>query len=367
MTTGPDISPATHRPTEATRQAHLHIVLACVPDQSSTAHYFARAAQAAGHEVTLVHATDAARLSTRCDLFLAVDPWFGGLAYLAELDCPTAAIQIDVHRGFRGRADFARFFDHVFIAQRNYVSDFASAGHPSAHWLPLAGDPSVHYVPNLQRDIDVGFVGKLDAPGTDRHKFLSQVLGRFSTNEIGRFYTPAEMGATYSRSRIVLNKSIGGDVNMRFFEAMAAGALLVTDRIGNGLNQLAEEGTHYVGYDTADEAVAQIEHYLANDARRERIAQAGQLLVQQHHTYDIRLEQILRVVATGMRSAPARLTSPRQRRLWRAGWARFNGTSVKSAAALVAEGLAPEGYGNLMIGLARAAKRWVDVSWRLKN
>lgn len=360
MTTGPNISPAAHRPTVATRQARLHIALACVPDQSSTAHYFARAAQAAGHEVTLVHATDAARLSTRCDLFLAVDPWFGGLAYLAELDCPTAAIQIDVHRGLRGRVDFARFFDHVFIAQRDYVPNFASFGHPSAHWLPLAGDPGVHCVPGLQRDIEVSFVGKLDAPGTDRHAVLSHVLKRFSTNEIGRYQTPWEMGRIYSRSRIVFNKSIGGDVNMRFFEAMASGALLVTDRIGNGLNELAQEGLHYVGYDTAEEAVAQIEHYLAHDADRERIAQAGQALLCERHTYDARLEQILRTVAAGTRSAPARMALPRQRRLWRAEWARFQGISMASAAGLLAEGLAPAGFGDLMIGLARGAKRKMD-------
>ncbi len=364
MTNGPNISAAIHRPTVAPLQARLHIALACISDQSSTAHYFARAAQAAGHEVTLVHSTDAASLSPRCDLFLAVDPWCGGLAYLAELDCPTAAIQIDVHRGgMHGRIDYSRFFDHVFIAQRDYVPDFASAGHPSAHWLPLAGDPGVHYVPNLQRDIDVGFVGKLGAPGTNRHSVLTQVLGRFSTNEIGSFYAPAEMGRIYSQSRIVFNKSIGGDVNMRFFEAMAAGALLVTDRIGNGLNQLAEEGTHYVGYDTAEEAVAQIEHYLAHDAQREHIAQAGQLLLHQHHTYGVRLEQILQVVAAGSCSAPARLATPRKRRLWRSEWARVNGTSMKLAAALMAEGLAPKGYGNLMIGLARGAKRRVDALW----
>ena len=49
---------------------------------------------------------------------------------------------------------------------------------------------------------------------------------------------------------------------------IAAGALLVTDRIGNGLDELLTEGEHYVGYDTAEEAVTQIERYLADEDAR---------------------------------------------------------------------------------------------------
>ncbi len=353
---------------EATaEQPQLRIAIACVPEPSTTAIYFERAARAAGHDVTLVHAIEVDGEGQHCDLFIAVDPWFGGVRYLADLDCPTAVVQIDVHRGMRSRAEFARFFDHVFVAQHDFVPEFAAIGHHSVHWMPLGADLGVHYVPGLPRDIDVGFVGQMGAPGTDRHIVLSHVLKRFSTNEIGRWQTPWEMGRIYSRSRIVFNKCIGGDVNMRFFEAMASGALLVTDRIGNGLSELAEEGVHYVGYDTAEEAVAQIEHYLAHDADRERIAQAGQALLRERHTYDARLEQILRTVATGTRSAPARLASPRQRRLWVAEWARFRGISVAAAAGLLAEGLPPAGFGDLMIGLARSSKRRVDALWRQKR
>ena len=46
------------------------------------------------------------------------------------------------------------------------------------------------------------------------------------------------MGRIYSESKIVLNASINGDLNMRVFEALTSGALLVTDRIENGLDTL---------------------------------------------------------------------------------------------------------------------------------
>jgi len=256
------------------------------------------------------------------------------------------------------REIFARHFDHVFVAQRDYVTGIAASGHSGVRWLPSAGDPGLHFVRGLPRDIDVGFVGKHGAPGTERHRVLTEVLGRFRTNPQDRSYTPQEMGVIYSRSRIVFNKSIGGDVNMRVFEAMAAGALLVTDRIGNGLDELAEEGTHYIGYDTADEAVAQIRRYLEDEDGRARIARQGRELLLARHSYAARLREILAAVAVAPpHGAPARGASARERRLWRAEWARLRGTSLGQALSLGVAGLPAAGYVHLAIGLARGARQ----------
>jgi hypothetical protein len=337
----------------------LAIGIARISELQNTALYFERAARALGHRVTVIHDPVDVMQAGPFDLFLVVDPWLHGLRDIPGLRCPTVAIMIDVHQGLETRTLFARFFDHVFVAQRDFVERVATGRHDSVHWLPLAGDPDVHFVPSLPRDIDLGFVGKLGTPGTDRHTVLSHVLARFSTNAYDRHHTPWEMGEIYSRSKIVFNKSIGGDVNMRAFEALAAGALLVTDRIENGLDDLLTEGEHYVGYNTAEEAVAHIDHYLGDENARVRIAKAGQALLRKHHTYDARLAQILRTVqaAGDARPAPARHATPAQRRLWRAEWARRRGISAADAARLLAEGLALVGYGDLAIGLARGARR----------
>lgn len=336
----------------------LRVGIGRIPEAHNTALYFERAARAAGHEVVVMHSAGALTVAGPFDLVLVVDPWFEGLQDLPGLDCPTAAVLIDVHRDLRTRAMFARVCDHAFVAQRDQAATLALS-HDSVHWLPLGGDMGVHFVPDLPRDIDLGFVGKLGRPGTDRHAVLSHVLGRFRTNDYARPHTPWEMGRAYSRSRIVINKSIGCDVNMRVFEALAAGALLVTDRIGNGLDELLTEGAHYVGYDTAEEAVAKIERYLADEDARARIARSGQDILRAQHGYDKRLARILEVVQTAgdARPAPARRASAAQRRLWCAEWARRRGISVGGAAALVAEGLPPTGYPDLAVGLARSARR----------
>jgi len=337
----------------------LRIAIARITQSHTTAIYFERAAQAAGYDVTVIHTPDVVPAPGSCDLFLVVDPWFHGLRYLPRMDCPTAAVLIDVHRDTATRAQFAQFFDHVFVVQRDFV-DRISDGHDSVHWLPLAGDPKLHFIPDQLRDLEVGFVGKLGAPGSPRHAVLSQVLVRYKTNDFKSPQTLA-MGPVYSRSRIVINKSIDVDVNMRVFEALAAGALLVTDRIGNGLEDLLTEGVHYVGYDTAEEAIAQIDRYLTDEDARARIAQAGQALMREKHSYDARLGRILEVVraAGDARPAPARWDSPAQLRRRRARWARRRGTSLAAAVGLMADGLSPAAYGDLAIGLARRLRqRW---------
>lgn len=342
-----------------TVRGSLRVGIGRIGEIHNTALYVERAARAAGHDVILVRDASALPGLARVDLFLAIDPWFEGAHALPQITCPTAILLIDVHRDLPTRALFARFFDHVFVAQRDHVERIAATGHPSVHWLPLAGDPGVHCVPGQTRDIDVGFVGKLGPPGSDRHAVLSHVLSGFATNAYARPHTPWEMGRIYSRSRIVFNKSIGGDVNMRVFEALAAGALLVTDRVTNGLEALLTEGQHYVGYDTAEEAVARITHYLGDEAARSRIARSGQALLLDRHTYDARFADVLDVVrrAGTARPAPARAVSKAERRVWRAQWARRRGITVAGATDLLAEGLSPVGYPDLALGLARGMKR----------
>lgn len=343
------------------------MAIGCIAEQHNTALYFKRAARAAGHQVTVINDARSLSHAGPLDLFLVIDPWIEGIFELPFIPCPTAVVLIDVHRDLPTRALFAKFFDHVFIAQLDYVANIADAGHLSVEWLPLAGDPSLHFIPDLQRDIEVGFVGKLGMPGSDRFAILTKVLQHFKTNQVDQHYSPWEMGRIYSRSRIVLNKSIGGDLNMRVFEALAAGAMLVTDRIGNGLEKLMTEGIHYIGYDTADEAIDLIKHFLADEEGRSRIAQSGQELLFSHHSYLARLSRILEVTQTTVPSCygPARLAMPSQRLRWQAQLARLRGVSLGGAAALMTKGLSPSGYPDLVVGLARSAKRslWRNSSY----
>lgn len=276
----------------------------------TTARYFARAISALdGWKcVYLDSLFDPAILSSD-DILFYVDPAPAWPLGLESVPCLTVAYLIDVHQDLYSRLQIAQFFDAVFIAQKDFVPAFQQIGHRCVHWLPLACDDGIHNVHLKARPYDVGFVGKLGMRGTPRHEILSSVLPKYRTNDYLKYYSPQDMAVIYGQSKIVLNVSINGDVNMRVFEAMAAGALLITDRIGNGLSELFEEGSHYIGYSTIPEAMEKLWYFLDNSAERKRVARAGQRIVLEHHTYNRRWEFIWQQTDNAYGGAPARSLS----------------------------------------------------------
>jgi hypothetical protein len=264
---------------------------------SSTAAYFQSAIGTSGdtvvplglrspHRGLPAEGLDLAPVADDLDVLLFIDSpgpfWPVGLE---NIGCPTAAYLIDTHQNLGLRLAYAPFFDHIFVAQCDHVSAVRDHGYPQAEWLPLAAEPGFAGDPFRPRPLEVAFVGQNGEPGTRRYEVLCAVAAAFKTNDFSRSYAPAEMSDLYGRAKIVINASIGGDVNMRVFEATASGALLVTDRVCNGLDRLFTEGEHFVGYHSASEANAVIARYLDDDAGRTRIASAAQQHVLAHHTY----------------------------------------------------------------------------------
>jgi hypothetical protein len=240
---------------------------------------------------------------------LFVDPAPDWPLGFERLTCPTAAYFIDVHVNLKSRLDLSQFFDAVFVAQKDYVPAFVKAGHKNAHWLPLGCDPDVHCSPQEVRPFEIGFVGKLGLPGTWRHCALTSVLPRYRTNDYNAFYLPRAMAGVYGQSKIVFNASINKDLNMRFFEALASGALLISDRIENGLPEMFREGEHYVGYSTVDEAIEKIDYHLKNEVARKAVASAGHRVALAQHTYLHRWKEIVQLSHGRFGQAPARAYS----------------------------------------------------------
>ncbi len=253
-------------------------------------------------------------LASRPDLFLYVDS--GERSYLPygveTLECPTAALLIDVHLGGRLRRPLSTLFDYVFVAQRDFVSSYQSGPSQHVEWLPLACDPAVHKLEDLPRTYDVGFVGNIGSKGDRRRRLLKALESRFTLNDYRRHYPREAMAGIYSQSKIVFNCAIANDVNMRVFEAMASGALLVTNRVGNGLLDLFQDGKHIVTYETESELLDRVAFYLDHADEREEIARAGQALVLANHTYARRADCILNTVFRQAPGARAPLCSASQ-------------------------------------------------------
>lgn len=238
--------------------------------------------------------------------------------------CTTAGYLIDTHRHPSLSLHQAMLFDVVFVAQRSDTSSL-SVHHPNVRWLPLAAPQSFLQLPR-ERRYDIAFVGKTKGL-PERARLLNTLAQRFVMNDWWRFHSPDEMAAVYSQSRIVINLPVSGDLNMRFFEAMAAGATLLQPPMANssGVRLIAAPGKHYMESDVfADPRHLAMEIAgLLNTDRPERIGEAARELIREAHTYDHRLATVEAVLqGRTPRRAPIRSYRRCQRRRYWAAVAR---------------------------------------------
>lgn len=98
----------------------------------------------------------------------------------------------------------------------------------------------------------------------------------------------------YSRARISVNitRAHGASsLNMRVYEAMACGSLMLTDDKSDA-RRLFTDGVELATWRDPADLVAKARHFLTQDEERLRIAQAGMQRVRAEHTYEVRLRAI---------------------------------------------------------------------------
>jgi spore maturation protein CgeB len=99
----------------------------------------------------------------------------------------------------------------------------------------------------------------------------------------------------YSRARVSTNitRPHGpASFNMRVYEAMACGSLMLTER-REGAEHLFAEGREIVTYAGPADLRAKVEHYLSHETERASIGDAGADRVRSEHTYIARLRAVL--------------------------------------------------------------------------
>jgi hypothetical protein len=268
---------------------HLAIIFDDTTRPETTGVYCLRALQRLVH-VEHFRPSDLERIPANdFDLFLQIDD---GLQYGHPPNLrPCAWWAIDTHVNFEWCLSKARAFDFVFAAQRDGAERLRQAGIASARWLPLACDPERHGKQETEKRYDVAFVGNV-FPGP-RADLLDRIQRRFRNTFVGRCYFE-DMARTYSAARIVFNRSVLNDINMRVFEALASGSLLLTNDLrGNGQEELFQDGVYLATYQDAEDLLDKIEFYLRCGDVRERIAAAGRAEVLARHTYQHRMQTIL--------------------------------------------------------------------------
>ncbi|MCL6640463.1 MAG: glycosyltransferase, partial [Candidatus Rokubacteria bacterium] len=233
------------------------------------------------------------------DLFVWID---GGPEFLPldleRLDCASVCLLGDTHTQFEWRATYARAYEHAFVMfNRQHAPRVRDRRGRPAGWLPAACDPDIHRALAVEPAFDVVFVGQTHRVWhPDRVRLLERLVAAGFRVWAG---TEAleDMALALRRGRIVFNRSLAGDLNMRVFEALATGSFLLTDRLAPdaGLAELLTDRVHLVCYAENDlEALAR--YYLDHAAEREAIARQGRAEVLRRHTYRHRVETLLTAV-----------------------------------------------------------------------
>ncbi len=220
----------------------------------------------------------------RIDLVFNVEP-VGDIIKIPGV--PSVYYEIDNHIIAGKDRHFYDQVDLVLLAQKTNELFYTDYKHDI---LPLACYPKLHKRYSKEKQIyDIGFIGNSSYPY--RKKLLEILKQNFKV-----LCTTSKPGEEYSRllnqCRLTFNCSMHNDVNMRFFEAISCGRLLLTDYLPDQDNY-ASQGKHYLTFKNEQDLINQVRFYLKHQKIRERIAKAGMIHVQKYHNYDNRLKQLL--------------------------------------------------------------------------
>ena len=189
--------------------------------------------------------------------------------------------------------------EHLFIqSRRTDMRYWLDRGKQSVHWLPVAVDPEIwlHH-PAADKHHDVAFCG---ATNPKSHPDRVATLEYLQAAGIGVHIQHAfgtRAAQFFNQARVVFNRSLAGDLNMRVVEALCCGVPLVSDAV-DGLEDmgLAEALLPYHDQESALEA---IQDALSDQHRTrvEQMATEGRQIVLGRHTYEHRVQEILNIIA----------------------------------------------------------------------
>jgi len=231
---------------------------------------------------------------------------------IERASAPTACLHIDTYSAAENRARMSLLFDLAFVCHPGYPEFFKAQGHPEALLFPHAIRAPLYDDPLPERTLEVAMVGRLDGAHYSYRRSCVQAIEGLdvSTNEFGRYYEYKEMVNVYRHARIGLNVSRDNhlrDANLRCFEVMGGGALLMTP-VPTELSELGlAEGEHFVGYESTEDLTEKVKYYLDHDEERQDIASRGREVTLNRFTYDQWADRIIKRIDEGIPpQAPAR-------------------------------------------------------------
>ncbi len=184
---------------------------------------------------------------------------------------------------FLGHQTLCLNYDGIITSDKNCYQEYTKMGLKSI-WLPYWADSSKYFSAQTIRQFDLTTIMN---PRRNRIKTL-RLLEKIETfnfiNGKGKFNE--EAADFYRNSKVIFNKSNYGEITIRIFEAMACGALLITDKLDEkvGLDDLFQDKKDLVYYHSDKDLINKVSYFLEKPSEREKIALSGFKKVMKDHT-----------------------------------------------------------------------------------
>jgi len=231
---------------------------------------------------------------------------------LAVLGPPVVNLALNDKEAFVGRVrkglamgvrDICRHFDLCWTSTRDAVEKYCVEG-ATPLYLPEGANPGVHRPYEVEKTIDVSFVGQCYGNRPTVVAALRDAgiqVEAFGPGWPSGPLPTEEMVRTYSRSRI--NLGFGGVAGHgetyclkgRDFEVPMSGGLYLTEEYEE-LSRFYEVGKEIVTYRGIEDLIAKIRRLLANPGEAEAIRVAGRARALREHTWEMRFEKVLGIL-----------------------------------------------------------------------
>jgi len=215
-------------------------------------------------------------------------------ADLAQAPCPVVLIASDWQSCLSELWAWREAFD-LILGDQALVNQFQARGFERCQWWPSYGFSPTQFYPAPQADKvwDLTYIGSLN-PDThpERLRLLSQLapLGKDFRICLRDQVYGAEHLQILQQSRVVFNHALRGEMNLRAYQAPAAGALLLQESGNLEIVRFLKPGSECLLYQP-DSVLADISAILARSDLPD-LAAAGQKAILAH-SYHTQFERLL--------------------------------------------------------------------------
>lgn len=206
---------------------------------------------------------------------------------------PKAWWCIDAHCNLINHVVYAKQFDYIFCAQSWFVPIIQKEVLNKVFYLPLCHTQTLTEYEEMLRtqvkkDVELSFIGNIRTIHVDRMKHVAYLMKKYGEKFVARQSDYQTMLNWLRRSKVTFNCSLNNDLNFRVFEAIACGAVLLTDDVTD-LDSIYGLRDRVVAYDKL------LPDWQTTDVPY----RDGEAFIKHKHTLTHRMSQLLTMVQTG--------------------------------------------------------------------